>query len=74
MASGPAGGRDAKPGEALPQRLRGWRGAGMAALASAIAGGAAPSCQKISLVGNPGSAAAVKEVAAPREGLRILDK
>ena len=48
--------------------------AGMAALASAIAEGAAPSCKGILLGSNPGSAAAVKEVAAPREGLSILDK
>ena len=45
--------------------------AGMAALAFAIAGGAAPSCKEIQLSHNPGSAAAVEEAAAQREGLEI---
>ena len=43
----------------------------MAPLASAVAGGAAPSCKEIGLDGNPGSAAAVKEAFARREGLQI---
>ena len=43
----------------------------VAALASAIAAGPVPSCNWIHLDGNPGSAAAVKEAFARREGLQI---
>ena len=47
--------------------------AGMAALASAIRGGALPSCKEIYLFGNPGSAAPVKEAAAQRGGMDVYD-
>ena len=44
----------------------------MAALASAVAGGAVPSCKQIHLGSNPGSTAGgMKEAAAQREGLEI---
>ena len=45
--------------------------AGMAALASAVGGGALPSCETIYLGGNPGSAAPVEEAAAQRGGLEV---
>ncbi len=43
----------------------------MAALASAVRGGALPSCEEISLYSNPGSAAPVEEAAAQRGGLEV---
>ena len=47
--------------------------AGMAALASAIRGGALPSCELIDLGGNPGSAAPVGEAAAQRGGITFYE-
>ena len=47
--------------------------AGMAALASAVGGGALPSCETIGLGDNPGSADPVKEAAAQRGGMQIYE-
>ena len=44
----------------------------MAALASAVQGGALPSCETIHLRNNTGSAAPVKEAAAQRGGMRVI--
>ena len=46
--------------------------AGVAALASALRGGALPSCTKIHLGGNPGSGAPVKEALASPERAAAL--
>ena len=43
----------------------------MAALASAVRGGALPSCEEINLYGNPGSAAPVQEALTQREGMEV---
>ena len=45
--------------------------AGMAALASAVRGGALPSCKMIHLRDNPGSAAPMQEAAAQHKGLEV---
>ena len=46
--------------------------AGVAALASALRGGALPSCTEISLYGNPGSGAPVDEALASPERAAAL--
>ena len=46
--------------------------AGVAALASALRGGALPSCTSIALTGNPGSGAPVREALASPERAAAL--